>query len=142
MATPWTQPAANVWTRSSRSSLPGPASYTTEDVVELQGHAGPAVGQRMLGAALAQGCRLARPGEFTSRAFLGGRVDLSQAEAVARLVDALSQGEARLALSALEGGLAKALAPVREALLKSAAALEAAIGLSRRRAGNRPARPS
>jgi tRNA modification GTPase len=76
---------------------------------------------------LAQGCRLAQPGEFTRRAYLGGRLDLSQAEAVAQLIAAASQNEARLALSALEGHLAQALAPVREALLKIAAAVEAAL---------------
>jgi tRNA modification GTPase len=104
-----------------------PHTYSTEDTVEIQGHAGPAVTQRVLALCLAQGCRLARPGEFTRRAYLGGRLDLSQAEAVAQLIAAASQSEARLALGALEGGLARELAPVREALLNVAAAVEAAL---------------
>lgn len=104
-----------------------PHTYSTEDTIELQGHAGPAVTQRVLALCLAQGCRLARPGEFTRRAYLGGRLDLSQAEAVAQLIAAASQSEARLALGALEGGLARELAPLREALLNIAAAVEAAL---------------
>ncbi len=104
-----------------------PHTYSTEDTVELQGHAGPAVTQRILALCLAAGCRLARPGEFTRRAFLGGRMDLSQAEAVAQLIAAASGNEARLAFSALAGGLAQALAPVRAALLETAATVEAAL---------------
>jgi tRNA modification GTPase len=107
--------------------LKAPHTYSTEDTVEIQGHAGPAVTQRVLALCLAQGCRLAHPGEFTRRAYLGGRLDLSQAEAVAQLIAAASQSEARLALGALEGGLARELAPVREALLNVAAAVEAAL---------------
>ncbi len=105
----------------------GPASYTAEDAVEIQGHGGPAVMARILELALAAGCRQARPGEFTLRAFLNGRLDLSAAEAVAELVEAGSRSEARLALSALSGGLARRLAPVRAALTEAAAALEAAV---------------
>jgi tRNA modification GTPase len=104
-----------------------PHTYSTEDTVELQTHAGPAVTQRVLALCLAQGCRLARPGEFTRRAYQGGRIDLSQAEAVAQLIAAASQSEARLALCTLEGGLAQALAPVRATLLEAAAAVEAAL---------------
>lgn len=104
-----------------------PHTYSTEDTVEIQGHAGPAVTQRVLALCLAQGCRLAEPGEFTRRAYLGGRLDLSQAEAVAHLIAAASRSEARLALGALEGGLARELAPVREAMLNVAAAVEAAL---------------
>ena len=104
-----------------------PHSYTTEDTVEIQGHAGPAVAQRVLELALAAGCRLARPGEFTLRAFLGGRIDLSQAEAVAQLVQAQSQVEARLALGGLQGGLARELQGVRQALLHTAAQVEACL---------------
>lgn len=104
-----------------------PRSYTTQEVVEVQCHGGPAVLRAALAAALAAGCRLARPGEFTLRAFLGGRLDLSQAEAVAQLVSAHSDVEARLALAGLAGGLARELAPVRAALTEAAAAVEAAI---------------
>lgn len=104
-----------------------PHTYSTEATVEIQGHAGPAVTQRVLALCLAQGCRLAEAGEFTRRAYLGGRLDLSQAEAVSQLIAAASQSEARLALGALQGGLARELAPVREALLNIAAAVEAAL---------------
>jgi tRNA modification GTPase len=109
------------------SFFKAPHTYSTEDTVEIQGHAGPAVTQRVLSLCLAQGCRLAEPGEFTRRAYLGGRLDLSQAEAVAQLIAAASQSEARLALGALQGGLARELAPVRQALLNIAAAVEAAL---------------
>jgi tRNA modification GTPase len=105
----------------------GPRSYTTEDVVEVQGHGGPALARRLLELALAAGCRLAQPGEFTLRAFLGGRLDLAQAEAVAELVAARSAGEAGLALAGLAGGLGRRLEPVRQALVGAAAALEAAM---------------
>lgn len=104
-----------------------PHTYSTQDTVEIQGHAGPAVTRRVLELCLAQGCRLAEPGEFTRRAFLGGRLGLSQAEAVAQLVAAASQAEARLALGALAGGLARRLRPVRAALVAAAAAVEAAV---------------
>ncbi len=107
--------------------FPGPGTYTTEDTVEIQGHAGPAVAERVLDLALAAGCRPARPGEFTLRAFLGGRIDLSQAEAVAQLVQAQSLVEARLALAALRGALARELAGVRRALLHTAAEVEACL---------------
>lgn len=104
-----------------------PRSYTTEEVIEIQCHAGPAVVQRILAAALALGCRLARPGEFTLRAFLGGRLDLTQAEAVGQLISAQSAVEARLALAGLAGGLGAELARIRAALTRAAAAVEAAI---------------
>ncbi|MBU2519568.1 MAG: tRNA uridine-5-carboxymethylaminomethyl(34) synthesis GTPase MnmE [Proteobacteria bacterium] len=104
-----------------------PRSYTTQEVVELQSHGGPAVLRALLAAALAAGCRLARPGEFTLRAYLGGRLDLSQAEAVAQLIAAQSEGEARLAMAGLEGGLSRILAPIRAALILAAATVEAAI---------------
>ncbi|MCB2228567.1 MAG: tRNA uridine-5-carboxymethylaminomethyl(34) synthesis GTPase MnmE [Desulfarculaceae bacterium] len=104
-----------------------PRSYTTEDVFEIQAHGGPAVLKELLAAALSAGCRLARPGEFTLRAYLGGRLELSQAEAVGQLINAHSGAEARLALAGLAGGLARRLAPVRAALTSAAAAVEAAI---------------
>ena len=105
----------------------GPFSYAAEDAVEIQGHGGPAILRRILEVVLGLGCRLARPGEFTYRAFMNGRLDLSQAEAVAQLVQAGSEMEARLALGALAGGLSARLSGVREALTKAAAAVEAAV---------------
>lgn len=107
--------------------FPAPHSYTTQEVVELQSHGGPAVLQALLAAALEAGCRLARPGEFTLRAFLGGRLDLSQAEAVAQLIAAQSESEAGLAMAGLTGGLSQVLGPVRAALTLAAATVEAAI---------------
>jgi tRNA modification GTPase len=105
----------------------GPRSYTTEDTVEVQGHGGSAVARRLLELALELGCRLAQPGEFTLRAFLGGRLDLAQAEAVAELVAARSATEAGLALAGLQGGLGRRLEPVRRELVRAAAALEAVL---------------
>ncbi len=85
----------------------GPHSYTGEDVLELQGHGGPAVLRRLLDRCLEagkdQGLRLAEPGEFTQRAFLNDRLDLAQAEAVADLIDASSEAAARSAVASLSG---------------------------------------
>ena len=83
--------------------FPGPHSYTGESVVELQGHGGPVVMQALLAACLDAGARPAEPGEFTRRAFLEGRIDLAQAEAVADLIDAASRSAARSALRSLKG---------------------------------------
>ena len=83
--------------------FPGPHSYTGEDVLELQGHGGPLVVQEVLSACLDAGARLAEPGEFTRRAFLEGRIDLAQAEAVADLIDAASREAARSAMRSLSG---------------------------------------
>jgi len=82
---------------------PAPHSYSGEPVLELQGHGGPVVMQALLGACLDAGARLAEPGEFTRRAFLEGKLDLAQAEAVADLIDAASREAARSALRSLAG---------------------------------------
>ena len=82
---------------------PGPGSFTGEDVVELQGHGGPMVLQMVLEAVLAEGARLARPGEFTERAYVNGKLDLAQAEAVADLIASASAAAARGAFRSLEG---------------------------------------
>ena len=78
--------------------FPAPASFTGEDVLELQGHGGPVVMDMVLEAALRAGARPARPGEFSERAFLNGRMDLSRAEAVADLIDSGSRAAARSAM--------------------------------------------
>jgi tRNA modification GTPase len=96
-------------------AMPGPHSYTGEDVVEIQCHGGSVVSRRVLESVLAAGVRPATPGEFTKRAFLNGRVDLAQAEAV------------RLARSQLEGQLSARIATLREVLLQARALCEAAI---------------
>ena len=106
---------------------PGPGSYTGEDCVELQLHGGAAVVDAVSRALLAAGLRLAEPGEFTRRAFENGRLDLVQAEAVADLVDAETEGQRRQALAQLGGALGRRYAAWREALLEALAYLEAAI---------------
>ena len=83
--------------------FPAPHSYTGEDVLELQGHGGPAVMQRLLRRCLALGCQIARPGEFTERAFLNDKLDLAQAESVADLIDASSEAAAKSAARTLTG---------------------------------------
>lgn len=83
--------------------FPAPASFTGEDVVELQGHGGPVVMQLLLRRCLELGARIARPGEFSERAFLNGRLDLAQAEAIADLIDASTASAARSAVRSLQG---------------------------------------
>jgi tRNA modification GTPase len=83
--------------------FPGPHSYTGEDVIELQGHGGPAVLQLVLQRCLQLGARLAMPGEFTQRAFLNGKLDLAQAESVADLIDATTSQAAKSAMRSLMG---------------------------------------
>lgn len=87
--------------------MPAPNSYTREDVIEIQCHGGPVVLQKILGLVMAQGAKLADAGEFTRRAFLNGRIDLTQAEAVADLINARSEGAMKMAARQLSGGLKK-----------------------------------
>ncbi len=94
---------ANVIDQGIALYFRAPHSYTGEDVLELQGHGGPAVTQRLLRRCLAMGCRIARPGEFTERAFLNGKLDLAQAESVADLIDASSEAAAKSAARTLTG---------------------------------------
>ena len=107
--------------------FPGPASYTGEDSGELHLHGGQAVVEAAVAALAVQGLRLAEPGEFTRRAFQNGRLDLAQAEAVADLVDAETQAQARQALEQLGGGLGRRYEAWRELLLEALAVLEAAV---------------
>jgi len=104
-----------------------PHSYTGEDVLELHGHGGPVVMHMLLGACLDAGARLAEPGEFTRRAFLEGRLDLAQAEAVADLIDAASQEAARSALRSLSGEFSAAIEALRDALVELRALTEAQL---------------
>ena len=108
-------------------AFPGPHSYTGEDVVELQGHGSPILLQALLDTALRLGARLARPGEFTERAFLHGRMDLAQAEAVADLIHAQTATAARLARSSLDGALAHEVEPVAREILNLRVLIEAEI---------------
>ena len=87
--------------------FPAPRSYTGEDTLELQGHGGPVVLDRVAGRVFSLGARPARPGEFTERAFLNGKLDLVQAEAVADLIDAATHEAARLARRSLDGALSE-----------------------------------
>jgi tRNA modification GTPase len=104
-----------------------PHSYTGEPVLELQGHGGPVVMQQLLRACLDAGARLAEPGEFTRRAFLEGKLDLAQAEAVADLIDAASREAARSALRSLSGDFSAAVRNLLRELVELRALTEALL---------------
>lgn len=104
-----------------------PHSYTGEHVLELHGHGGPILVEALIRRALELGARRAQPGEFTQRAYLNGKLDLAQAEAVASLIDAASEQAARAALRALEGELSGRVRQLHEALAALRAQVEAAI---------------
>ena len=104
-----------------------PHSYTGEAVLELQGHGGPVVLHALLAAVLDAGARLAEPGEYTRRAFLNGRLDLAQAEAVADLIDAASREAARSALRSLSGEFSAAIAELVDGLIELRALTEAML---------------
>ena len=107
--------------------FPGPASYTGEDVLELQGHGGPVVLDALLARVLDLGCRAAEAGEFTRRAFENQRLDLSQAEAVADLIDADSLAAARAAQRSLSGAFSRRIDAFRDELLSLRTWVEASI---------------
>ncbi|MFN4263455.1 MAG: tRNA modification GTPase [Thioalkalivibrionaceae bacterium] len=105
--------------------MPGPHSYTGEDVVELQIHGSPLLARRLLRACYALGARPAEPGEYTERAYRNGRLDLAQAEAVADLIHAQTERSAALARASLDGALADRLGVLREPLTELRAWVEA-----------------
>src|SRR6266702_4421732 len=107
--------------------MSAPRTYTREDVVEIQGHGGPLVLQRILRLVLAQGARMANPGEFTLRAFLNGRLDLAQAEAVMDLIEAQTGAGQRLAMQQLQGRVSAQVQEARRAILAVVARIEASI---------------
>lgn len=107
--------------------FPAPRSYTGESVLEFQGHAGPVVMQALVIACVEAGARLARPGEFTQRAFLSGKLDLAQAEAVADLIDAASEDAARSALRSLQGEFSAAIAQLVAELKEVRGLIEATL---------------
>jgi tRNA modification GTPase len=107
--------------------FPGPASYTGEDVLEISCHGSPYVAQRILGDLHARGCRPAGPGEFTRRAFLNGRMDLSQAEAVMDVIRARGDRALAAAQDQLRGALGRHLRPLTDSLLGVLARVEAQI---------------
>jgi tRNA modification GTPase len=104
-----------------------PQSYTTDDMVEISAHGSPVVLQHIVGIALAAGARLAEPGEFTMRAFLNGRLDLTQAEAVRDLIDSQTLYQAKVAAQQLNGAVSHRLQPIKQQLVELIAALEAGI---------------
>ncbi len=109
------------------SYMAAPRTYTREDIVEINCHGGPMPLQRVLELALKHGARLANPGEFTLRAFLNGRIDLSQAEAVADVVRARTAASLRVAVQGLGGGLSRPLKEARAGLMDALAYLTAKI---------------
>ena len=104
-----------------------PRSYTAEDVVELSCHGAPVVLRHAVERAIAAGARLAEPGEFTLRAYLNGRIDLPQAEAVRDLIEATTLYQARIAAQQVAGSVSRRIAPLKERLLELIALLEAGI---------------
>jgi tRNA modification GTPase len=104
-----------------------PHSYTTDDIVEISAHGAPVVLQHIVAIALQHGARLAEPGEFTMRAFLNGRLDLTQAEAVRDLIESQTLFQAKVAAQQLEGALSKRLKPIKQKLVDLIAVLEAGV---------------
>lgn len=105
----------------------GPRSYTGEDQVEIACHGSPVILRAALERLLTQGARLAEPGEFTLRAFLNGRIDLPQAEAVRDLIEATTLYQAKVAVQQVEGSVSRRVRPIKEDLLALVALLEAGI---------------
>lgn len=104
-----------------------PKTFTGEDVVEIQSHGGIVVIKKILRTVLSKGARLAEPGEFTMRAFINGKLDLAQAEAINDLINAKSEIGTKLALKQLEGSLSKKIKKIRDRLLEVKAYIEASV---------------
>jgi len=104
-----------------------PHSYTTDDIVEISAHGAPVVLRHIVDEAIARGARLAEPGEFTMRAFLNGRLDLTQAEAVRDLIESQTLFQAKAAAQQLGGALSKRLKPIKQKLVDLIAVLEAGV---------------
>ena len=109
------------------SIMRSPHSYTTEDTIEINTHGGIYVMNRVLDLVLANGARLAEPGEFTKRAFLGGRIDLSKAEAVMDLISSKNEFARKTAINQLEGQVTAKIRKLREAILYETAFIESAL---------------
>jgi tRNA modification GTPase len=107
--------------------FPAPASYTGDDVVEVSAHGSPVILRAIVAAAIERGARAAQPGEFTLRAFLNGRIDLMQAEAVNDLIEAATPLQARAAFDQLDGTLTRAIARIDATLFDLIARLEASV---------------
>ncbi|MFT3827064.1 MAG: tRNA uridine-5-carboxymethylaminomethyl(34) synthesis GTPase MnmE [Chitinophagaceae bacterium] len=108
----------------------GPKSYTGEDVVEFSCHGSPFIQQQVIGACIHKGARLAKPGEFTQRAFLNGKLDLAQAEAVADLIASNTEASRKAALHNIRGGFSAVLKDLREQLIKFSALIELELDFS------------
>jgi tRNA modification GTPase len=104
-----------------------PHSYTADDVIEISAHGSPVVLRHIVELATARGARMAEPGEFTMRAFLNGRIDLTQAEAVRDLIESQTLFQAKIAAQQLEGALSKRLQPIKKRLVDLIAVMEAGI---------------
>ncbi len=104
-----------------------PHSYTTDDIVEISAHGSPVVLRHTVELCVAAGARLAEPGEFTMRAFLNGRIDLAQAEAVRDLIDSQTLYQAKVAAQQLDGALSRRLDPIKKKLVELIATLEAGV---------------
>lgn len=104
-----------------------PHSYTTDDVIEISAHGSPVVLRHVVEMCVSAGARLAEPGEFTMRAFLNGRIDLAQAEAVRDLIDSQTLYQAKVAAQQLDGALSRRLQPIKQKLVELIALLEAGI---------------
>jgi tRNA modification GTPase len=121
-----TEPARPI-DRVLATRFPAPHSYTGEDVVEISAHGSPVLLQEIVRLAMCGGARLAAPGEFTLRAYLNGRIDLVQAEAVADLIEAVTPLQARVAFDQLEGTLTSCIAAIGRELFDLIARLEASL---------------
>ena len=104
-----------------------PHSYTTDDIIEISAHGSPVILGHLLEFCIAAGARLAEPGEFTMRAFVNGRIDLTQAEAVRDLIDSQTLYQAKVAAQQLEGALSRRIQPIKQKLVELIATLEAGI---------------
>lgn len=112
------------------SLFKGPRSYTGEDVIEISCHGSPYIHQQIIDACIEAGARLAKPGEFTLRAFLNGKLDLSQAEAVADLIASNTSASHKTALNNIKGKFSEALKELREELIKFSALIELELDFS------------
>jgi tRNA modification GTPase len=112
------------------SIFKNPTSYTGEDVVEISCHGSPFVEQQIIEACIQHGARLAKPGEFTQRAFLNGKLDLAQAEAVADLIASNTAASHKTALHTIRGGFSDKLKELRERLIRFSALIELELDFS------------
>jgi tRNA modification GTPase len=112
------------------SLFKGPRSYTGEDIVEISCHGSPFIHQQVIDACIKKGARLAKPGEFTQRAFLNGKLDLTQAEAVADLIASNTETSRKTALNNMRGGFSTKLKELRERLIQFSALIELELDFS------------